>query len=157
MQSSRMNADKLLLKAPSHSEALSFCGESGGRPKRARCSVAVDKAEAAKLGLRLAFASAAEDQARRRADSSRQQESHAERPGGDDGQVRPHLGADVRRFVDARAQGFGRAGELLPFGFDVAPNLLDGARVATGHRSSTPPSSASPRGSPAPARVASLC
>src|SRR5947199_2165058 len=149
MQSSRMKAEKLPLSAPNHSEALSFSGESGGRPTRARCSVAVDKAEAAELGLRLAFAAAPEDQARRRADSSGQQKSDAERPCSDDRQVRLHLGADVRCFPDACAQAFGRAGELLPLRLDVLPNLLDGARVATGHRSSTPPSSASPRGSPA--------
>jgi len=72
MQSSFMNSEKLRLSEASHSETLSFSGEVGVRPTRASRSVAVDKAEAAEPGLRLAFASAPEDQARRGTEPSGQ-------------------------------------------------------------------------------------
>src|SRR5436305_1607787 len=80
MQSSFMNSEKLRLSALNHSEPFSFSGEAGACPTRASRSVAVDKPETADLGLRLAFASAPEDQARGRPDPSGQQKSDAERP-----------------------------------------------------------------------------
>src|SRR5919197_1099680 len=76
MQSSPMNPEKLRLNAASHSPRLSRSGDRGARPTRARrCSVAADKTEAAYLGLRLALATAAEDEARSRADAPGQQET----------------------------------------------------------------------------------
>src|SRR5919204_2101038 len=155
MQSSPMNPEKLRLNAASHSPRLSRSGDRGERPTRARrCSVAADKAEAAHLGLRLAFATAAEDQARGCADAACEQEADAERAGRGDRQVRAQLRADVRRLADAFAQLLGCTGELLSLGLDVAADVRDRARVATGHRSSTPRSSASPRGWRVPERAA---
>src|SRR5947199_6758219 len=148
MQSSFMNSEKLRLSALNHSEPFSFSGEAGACPTRASRSVAVDKAETADLGLRLAFASTPEDQARGRPDPSGQQKSDAERARRDDRKVGAKLGADVRCFADALAQRLRCAGQLLSLGFDVTPDLLDGARVATGHRSSVPRWSTSPRGTP---------
>src|SRR5436309_3135087 len=155
MQSSFMNSEKLRLSEASHSEAVSFSGEVGARPARASRSVAVDKAEAAELGLRLAFATAPEDQTCSGTDPSGQQKPDAERARRDDRKVGTNLRADVGRFADALAQRLGRARELLSFGFDVPPDLVHRARVPTGHRSSAPPSSASLHGWPAPVRAAS--
>src|SRR5690242_3681068 len=104
MQSSRMNALKLPFSALTHSPRVSRSGELGGRPIRARrCSVAVDKAETPDLGLRLAFASAPEDQSRGRTDPSSQQEPDAERADRRRNQVRAQLRAHVRRLADAVA------------------------------------------------------
>src|SRR5438874_8159685 len=150
MQSSLMNSEKLRFNTAIHSPRLSRSGERGTRPAAARrCSVAVDKAEAAELGLRLAFAPAPEDQTRARTDPTRQEEADAERAHGDGRQVLAQLSADVRRLAEARAQAVRRVGQLLAFRLDLPPDVGDGARVATGHCSSTPRSSAWPRGSPA--------
>src|SRR5215208_1927003 len=78
MQSSCMNSEKLRFSAESHSARLSRSGEEGERPTFAR-SVAVDKAEAAHLGLRLAFAAAPEDQTRGCADAAGDEEPNRDR------------------------------------------------------------------------------
>src|SRR6266545_5353974 len=104
MQSSRMNSRKLLLSAASHSLRLRRPGERAFRPTRAGCSVAVDKAEATDLRLRLAFAPAPEDQARRRTDAAGQQEADAERTDRRGRKVGAQLAADVGGLAEALAQ-----------------------------------------------------
>src|ERR1700742_2525133 len=117
MQSSRMNALKLPFSARSHSARLSRSGEPGVRPTRAlRCSVAVDKTEPPGLGLRLAFASAPENQPRSRADPTCQQEPHAERADRCRHEIRAELRAHVRRLAEALAQRLGCVGELVALG-----------------------------------------
>src|SRR6266446_815019 len=154
MQSSFRKAEKLRLNAVSHSAGLSFSDELGTCPAVSSRSVAVDNAEAAELRLRLAFPPTAEDQPCGGADTPREQEADSERPDGDDREVGAQLGADVGRLADLFAKGLGRTGELLPLGFDVPADLVERPAVATGHRSSAPPSSASPRGWPAREREA---
>src|SRR4051812_27523772 len=126
MQSSRMNSAPARLSAASHSRSDRRSGELGVLPTRARCSVAVDKAEAAERGFRLAFAAAAEDQARRRADATRQQEADAERSDRDGRQVRAQLAGDVGGLADALAQRLGSVRQLLALGLDLAANVRDG-------------------------------
>src|SRR5437588_9971023 len=154
MQSSAMNAEKLRLRAASHAVRLRRSGERGALPTRASRSVAVDKAEAADPGLGLAFAPAPEDQPRRRPDSACGEKADAER--GDRGgrEISPQFAADVRRLADAFAKRLRGARELLPLRLDVAADVLERARVPTGHPSSGPPSSASLRGWPARGRGA---
>src|SRR5512132_4211974 len=124
MQSSRKKALKLPFSAASHSPRLSRSGELGVRPTRARrCSVAVDKAETPGLGLRLAFASAPEDQPRGRADPTCQQKTDAERADRRRRQVRPQLRAHVRRLAEALAQRLGGVGELIALGLDLAAHV----------------------------------
>src|SRR5580765_5174517 len=133
MQSSFMNCAKLRFSAASHSPLLNRPGELGVRPTRPRpCSVAVDKTEPPDLGLRLAFASAPEDQPRGRADPTCQQEPHAERADRGRRQVRAQLRAHVRRLADAVPQGLGCTRELLALALDLAPDVGDGPRVVTG-------------------------
>src|SRR5437763_289305 len=128
MQSSLMNSEKLRLSAAIHSPRLSRSGERGTRPAVARrCSVAVDKAEAADLGLCLAFATAPEDQARRRTDPARQQESDPQRPGRSGREVPAQLPANVRRLAEARAEVLGGVGQVLALRLDVAPDVGDRA------------------------------
>ena len=123
-----MNAEPLRFSAEIHSPRLSRSGEPGTRPTVARrCSVAVDKAEAADLGLRLAFATAPEHQARRRTDPARQQESDPERPGRGRREVPAQLPANVRRLAEARAKVLRGVGELLALRLDVAPDVGDRA------------------------------
>src|SRR5436190_13466892 len=151
MQSSRMNALKLPFSAAIHSPRRSRSGELGVRPTRARpCSVAVDKAEAPDLGLRVAFASPPEDQSRGRADPSCQKKPDAECADGCRHQVGAQLPAHVGDLFETVAQRLRSAGQLLTLVLDVAPDVGDAARVATGHCSSMPRSSASPLESPAP-------
>jgi hypothetical protein len=122
MQSSFMNSEKLRLIAATHSPRESRCGDEGVRPT---CSVAVDKAETAELGFRLAFPSAAEDQPRGGADATREEKSGTQRACGHGGQIRTQLRADVRCFADFLSEVLGGSGELFPLGFDIAPDLLD--------------------------------
>src|SRR6185436_782609 len=113
MQSSARNSLKLRLIAASHSLQLSRSGERGGWPTGACCSVAVDKAETAERGLRLALASAAEDQPRCCADTTRDEEAKRQRSDRDGRKVRAQLAGDVRRVADALPQIVCRIGELL--------------------------------------------
>src|SRR4051812_5714867 len=88
MQSSAMNSLKLRLSAASHSLPLSPSGERAGWPTCACCSVAVDKAEAAERGLRLAFTPAPEHQSGSRADTARDEEPERQCTHGHGRQVR---------------------------------------------------------------------
>src|SRR5438105_6955417 len=156
MASSAVNSLKLRLSAEIQSERLSRSGPVGALPTSAVGSVAVDKAEAADPSLLLAFAAASEDQAHRRADAAGQEESRTQRTDRDRREVRAHLAGDVRRLAEAVPQRVGRGRELLALRLEVAAHVLGGAAVATSwsHRSSAPPTSASPRESPARGRAA---
>src|SRR5919197_3754979 len=140
MQSSSMKDEKLRFSAASHSEPLSWVGDS----------VAIDKAEPADPGLRLAFTPAPEDQPRGGADPARDHEADGEGAGGDRRKVGAELALDVRCLSDALAQRVCGVGELLAFRLDIAADVLEGTCVPSGHRSSALPSSAWPRESPAP-------
>src|SRR5207244_12736231 len=96
MQSSCMNSETARLNAASHSPRLSCRGELGAWPAVASRSVAVNKAEAADLRLRLAFASPAKDQPRSRADSAGEDEAEAERARSDGRKVGAELAAELR-------------------------------------------------------------
>src|SRR5204863_3070787 len=120
----------------------------GVRPTWApRCSVAVDKAETSDLGLRIAFATAPEDQPRGRADPTCEQKTDAERADRGHRQIRPQLRAHVRRLADAIPQRLGGVGELFALALDLAPDVRDGAGVVTCHCSSGPRSLDLPHGS----------
>src|SRR5436853_389423 len=129
MQSSATNWLKLRLRAAIQSARLSFAGVRGVRPARAGRSVALDKAEATGLRLRLALAAPPEQQSRRRADTSRKEEACAERSSCRDRQVRPQLGADVRRFAEPLAQRVRGGRELVALGLEIAADVLGGAAV----------------------------
>src|SRR6478609_8701488 len=152
MASSAMNSLKLRLTAAIQSERLSRSGPPGAWPTSARSSVAVDKAEAADLGHLFALSTPSEDQPHRGADAAGEQEAGAERARRDRREVRAHLPGDVRGLIDALAERLGRGREVLALRLQVAANVGGRARVVRPgcHRSSTPPSSASPPGSPAP-------
>jgi hypothetical protein len=130
MQSSFMNSEKLRLNAARHPPSFRRVGEPGVRPT---CAVAVDKAEAAEPCLRLALPPATEDQARGRADPAGQHEAETQRASGDRRQVGAQLAADVGCLADALAEVVRRPGQLLALRLDVAANLLERARVPTGH------------------------
>src|SRR5437764_5147686 len=137
MQSSARNCEKLRLRIAIQSARLSFAGVRGARPAGAERSVAVDKPKATDLRLRIALATAAEEQPRRRADAACEEETCTEGASGGDRQVRPQLGADVRRLADALAQRLGCACELFALELEVAPDVLHGAAVMhVCHRSS---------------------
>src|SRR3954462_4799650 len=140
MQSSRMKAAKLRLSAAIHSPRLSRSGDAGVRPTRARCSVAVDKTERPDLGFCLAFASAAKDQPRGRADPTCQQESHPERADRGDRQVGAQLRAHIGRLAQALAERLCCTGELFALVLDLATHFGDAAGVVPviGHCSSAP-------------------
>src|SRR6266508_634555 len=141
MQSSFMNSEKLRFSAASHSARLNRVGDRGARPARGPRSVAVDKAEAADPGFRVALTPAPEDQPRGRADPAGEQEAHTECTHRDRGQVGTQLALDVGRLTQTLAQGVRSVGELLTLRLDVAPDVVDRARVPTDcHRSSVPPS-----------------
>src|SRR5439155_18909625 len=149
MQSSFMNAEKLRLTAANHSAGPSFSDELGTCPALGSRSVAVDNAEAAELGLRLALPPAPEHQSGGGADAARKEEANSERPDRNRRQIGAQFGADVGCLADLLAKRLRCTGELLPFGLDVPADLVERTAVATGHRFSAPPSSASPRGWPA--------
>src|ERR1700693_6444965 len=99
MQSSFKKAAKLRLNAASQSARLSFSGELGAFPAVASRSVAVANAEATELGFRLVLPPAPEDEPCGGADTSGQQEAHAERARRDHRQGRAQLRAGVRRLA----------------------------------------------------------
>src|SRR5712691_2554293 len=138
MQSSAMNSLKVRLKTSSHSRALSRRGLGGTVPVSGRRSATVDNGEAAHLGLRLAFAAAAGEQAHRRADPAGYDEPRPERAGGDHGQPRAELARDVGHLADARTELVDGAGQPLALLLDVAPDLAGCAAVTRCHRSSEP-------------------
>src|SRR5215216_1421278 len=155
MQSSARNSLKLRFSAANHSLELSRSGERGGWPTCACCSVAVDKAEAAERGFRLAFAPAPEDQPRGCADAAGDEESEGERARRHRRQVRAQLAGDVGGLSNAFAKILCGLRQLLAFRFELAPDVLGAARVsACCHCSSAPPSSASLPGWPARGQVA---
>src|SRR2546422_6610137 len=121
--------------------------------KRKRPSFAFVSAPPRDAGLHcwgaLTLPPAPEDEPSGCADASRQQEARAERADRYHREVRTQLGSEVRRLADLFAKRLSRAGKLFPLRLDVAANLLECPVVATGHRVSTPQSSALPRGSPA--------
>src|SRR5215208_1751397 len=156
MQSSAMNSLKLRLKTCAHSRVVSRSGPGGVCPTSGRASVAVDDGEAAKARPLGSLPPAAEEEAGRRADASGEEEAGSERAGRDDGQVRAKLCGDVRRLADLVAELLDRVCELLALLLDVPADLLGGASVIR-HRSSAPPASALPRGSPARGPAACPC
>src|SRR6266576_609114 len=92
---------------------------------------------------------APEDQPRGGPDAACEQETHSERPDRYRRKIGAQLGADVGRLAGLLAKSVGGSGKLVAFGLDLAADLLECPAVATGHRSSELPLSASLRGSPA--------
>src|SRR5439155_9030177 len=156
MQSSAKSWEKVRLRIAIQSARPRFAGVRGGRPTRPERSVAVDKPKATDLRLRIALATAAEEQPRRRADASCEEEACTERTRSDDGQVRPQLRADVRRLAHAFAQRLRCACELLALELEIASDVVERAAVMHPcHRSSMHRRSASPLESPAAEPAAS--
>src|ERR687892_546209 len=95
MQSSARNSLKLRLRAATQSPTLRRVGDSG-----ALLGAAVDKAETAGLGLRLALPALAEDEPHCRADPAAEQEADRQRTAGGRGELGAELRRDVRRLAD---------------------------------------------------------
>src|SRR6266536_2531089 len=127
MQSSLMKAERLRFSAASHSALLSRSGERGARPSRARRSVAVDKAEATDLRLRLAFARAPEDQPGGRAHAACEQDAQAQGTRRCHRKIRPQLAADGGRLAKAVSKRVRGVVEVRSLRLDLAPNLGDPA------------------------------
>src|SRR6266542_2612082 len=140
MQSSCRNREKLRLRTASHSVRLKRCRELGGRPTLAGRSVA---------------APTPEDHPRGRAQTAGEDEAETDRPCRDRREIGAELALDIRCLAETLAERVGRVGQLLAFGLDLAANVLEGSAVSICHRSSAPPLSAAPRGSPAPESEAS--
>ena len=108
-----MNAEKLRLTAANHSPGPSFSGELGTCPGLGSRSVAVDNAEAAELGLRLALPPAPEHQPGGGADAARKEEANSERPDRNRREIGAQLGADVGCLADLLAKRLRCTGKLL--------------------------------------------
>src|SRR5918999_5215116 len=109
MQSSATNCLKARLKTTIQSPRLRRAGASGAVPEL----TAVDKSEAAGLGLGLAFSPLPEDQAHHRTDSARDDEARRESAACLRRQLPAQLGGDVGRLADLAAQGVDGAGERV--------------------------------------------
>src|SRR5262249_48006368 len=82
-----------------------------------------------------------------------QHEARAQRRGSDDRHLALEHAADVGRLADARSQVLDRGRETLALRLDVLADVLRRSAVTRGHRSSAPPTSASPPLGLAPAEA----